>query len=205
MQKATNAFRAADSSNPGYADVAAQYSTLSGSVSYDPNSSGLSAAIYRTMADAWSDLYSDILALRGRVPDYSSSSVPKSTFAAAAGAATCPAPVAPPLSYRGPEPTVTQPTVIHETTYVDRSSGGNDLLTGMLVGEAISNNREDREFRREDYERPREEEERPSSGSDSLWSSSSSDDDSSSSSSGSDSSWGDSSSSDSGSGSDSGW
>jgi uncharacterized membrane protein YgcG len=229
MLKATTAFRNADSTLPGYVEVSSQYSELSGQVSYDPNTAGLSAAAYDEMAEAWNDLTRTIRALRP-TPTYSSDPAPESAPKAAAAAAgahkhhrhdsyydSAPQPVAAPAPYTPP------PTVVHETTVVDRS-GSNDLLTGVLIGNALSDRedrreareeREDRYAREDRYERPSysdPEPSRSSSGSDSSWGSSSGSSDDSSSSSGSDSSWSDSSSSsdsssfDSGSsGSDSSW
>jgi uncharacterized membrane protein YgcG len=230
MQKATTLYRNADSSLPGYADISSEYSDLSGQVSYDPSRAGLSASAYDTIAEAWNDLAASIRALAS-----TSSSIPPRAYSAAAGAGTrvgsiygdAPAPSSssyPTPGYVAPAP---QPTVIHETTYVDRGSGNDGLLTGMLIGDALSNDREDRREAREDREDRESRREEPSysspsyseparesSGSDSSWSGSSSssdDDSSSSSSSGSDSSYSSSSddssssSSDSGSGSDSSW
>lgn len=231
MQKATTLYRNADSTLPGYSEIASEYSDLSGQLSYDPNTAGRTASEYDTIAQEWNNLASSIRALRApKSTTTNEQAAPTRSYdeespapRAAAAAAGAPSPSFtssssyPAREYAPPAP---QPTVIHETTYVDRSSGGNDLLTGMLIGDALNNDREDRREAREDREdrydrneRPSYSDPAPSSGSDSSWSapSSSSDDDSSSSSSssGSDSSWSsDSSSSDSSSsdsGSDSSW
>jgi uncharacterized membrane protein YgcG len=219
MMKATTLYRGADSSLPGYGEISSEYSDLSGQVSYDPNTAGLSASAYDTIAAAWNDLAASIRGLRPEEATPTERASAPRAYSAAAGATRvgsiygdAPAPSTssyPTPGYVAPAP---QPTVIRETTYVDRGSSSDGLLTGMLIGDALSNDREDRrEAREEREERSRREEpsySSSSSGSDSGWggSSSSSSDDSSSSS-GSDSSWSDSSSSsDSGSsGSDSSW
>ena len=196
-QKATNLYRNCDATNPGYADVSAQYTTLSNSVSYDPNTSGLSATAYRTMATAWNDLANDIRGLRtlsAKVDETTQAGVTE-TFKASAAAAGASVSGGHHHHYETPA----QPTVVHETTVIHDNSGG-DMLTGVLVGEALANNNDrDRGYRDDpspSYSDP--EPSREESGSDSSWASSS--DDSSSSlssddSSGSDSSWGDSSTS----------
>ncbi len=206
-----------DSSQPGYTEVSSQYLDLSQSVSYDPNTMGLSAAIYTQMANVWDSLSNDIKALRNSNNTYSDPSAyddptppsyPRRAYAATASTPSHASRVSrhtEHVAQPAPRPVATR-TVIHHETVIDRSSSNNDLVTGVILGEALSN-RNDRNDR---YDRPsysEPERDRESSGSDSSWGTSSSD----SSSSGSDSSWGDSSSSsdfsssDSGSGSDSSW
>jgi len=210
---ATDSFMAMPKDNSAYATYASKYANLSGSMNSDPTTNGLSAETYQGMAADWRAFEDGILRAIGvkrsdPTPPVSSS-VPPNTNSPFVGQGR---------KHRHDYRPVQQTTPI--TSYPSTSStvvvqnSGNDLVTGMVLGEALAEDRRPRYTDPEPYYRPGSSgtgnypSDSGSSGSDSSWGSSSSSSDDSSSSSGSDSSWGssDSGSSDSGSsGSDSSW
>jgi uncharacterized membrane protein YgcG len=164
VMTATTLFRIADQTNPKYAEIAAEYSDLSGQISYDPNTDGLSPERYQVIAKAWNDLVERIRSLTG--PRFGSAYTTADTAPAPRnGSSENGGSVHQQRSHRRdqrsePVPSTPQPTVIHDTTVIDRGSGGGDLLTGLFIGEALSNNRDDRDDR---SERPSYRDSEPSS------------------------------------------
>jgi len=199
---ATEAYRAVPKDNPSYTGLSARYADMSNSIKSDPTTDGLSANTYAGIAVDWKELERAI----NRAIEPKLGPIPVSTTGTrsryGAEAARIRGDYGPPRR-TAPPPTPTPVTPTPATTVVVQQGGsGNDLTTGILLGEELSDNR--RSYREPDYprEEPREAPSRDdssSSGSDSSWSSSSDD----SSSSDSDSSFG---GSDSGSsGGDSSW
>lgn len=70
---------------------------------------------------------------------FSSSSPSRSFFGRSGSPATITRPSAP--APQAVAPSVSRTTVIHHTNYVDHGSHTNGLVTGMLIGHAMSNNR----------------------------------------------------------------
>ena len=171
LQITTRLFRALSTDNADYLELSGEYQSLTNSVSYDPNTDGLSEAQYATIGRAWINLANDIRnATRAARPVVSrddsefTQGAPRA-YAAAAGASPASsyapvaheapaAPYAPATAATTPHPQPYQPqtTVIHHhtTTYVDNSSSSDGLLTGMIIGEAIASNNE-REYERERF------------------------------------------------------
>lgn len=183
---------------------------LTNSEKANPDTDGFSAQQYLAIRDLWDDFSKEIKPGRETAartsprhssrwsPDFSSNRVPPTQKDSRVGtryASTASAPSGNDYPARGgytdtsSDPRNYVPTP--QTVIIDHSSSSSDLLTGVLVGEALS--------------RPEREEPRHYREPDPTPSSDSSSSDSSSFSSGSDSSWGDSSSSDFSSGSDSSW
>ena len=170
LQTATRLFRSLPADNVSYLELSGDYQTLTNSVSYDPNTNGLSASQYVAIAKAWNTLASDIRSATRpasrqaayQAPAETEQPQPRRAYAASASAAptasyasTVPtAPYAPSTASATPYQPQPTTTVIHEhhTTYVERDNSG-DMLTGMLVGEAIANSN-NREYERERYREP---------------------------------------------------
>ena len=165
---ASDAFARFPTTHERYADIAAIYQRLSDTELYDPSTPGISASDYRVATNAWNDLRKQIRdALYGKTVQTSSGPVRSEPVAG--------------VSQEQPK------TVHHHHTTIVRDDG-NGFTAGLVMGEMLERDREPESERR----RYRESDPEPaSSGSDSSWSSPSSD-----SGGGSDSSW---SSSDSGS------
>jgi uncharacterized membrane protein YgcG len=210
---ATDTFMALDKSGPLFSQFSPKYTSLSDSVKYDPTTSGLSLEEYNNIADDWRDFEGDIvkaLHQSGAPTPSPSTSHEKHRYAPR----SVPNPPNPNAGSTVPPAPAPQTVIVN-----NGNSSGDGFVSGMVMGEILSDDRhrndEERYTRREPEPDP--EPVRATSGSDSSWGSSSSssrDDDSSSS--GSSSSWDssssdssssfDSSSSDSGSsGSDSSW
>jgi len=163
LQATTRLFRSLPADNPLYLELSGEYQTLTNSVSYDPNTTGLSAGQYTVMArDSLSnEIRSAIHVETPRDPE------PPRAYAAAASAAPFApqAPVAPSApsyspnqshpDYYSSHPQTVVREVHHTTTYVDntRYDNGNDMLTGVLLGEAIASNNE--RYREPEYQAPR--------------------------------------------------
>jgi uncharacterized membrane protein YgcG len=166
LQTATRLFRSLPAENPEYSELSGDYMTLTNSVTYDPNTNGLSASQYATIAQAWNTLANDIRSATRPASRQSAYQAPAETeqpraYAATASAAphanpAAAAPYAPataPATPYAPSYQPPQTTVIHEhhTTYVERDNSG-DLLTGMLIGESLANS--NREYDRPSYRQP---------------------------------------------------
>lgn len=186
----SRATRLYNSYSPVSAEFSARFLDLSNSVSNDPTSEGLTALKYQSIRDVWNDFSTDILNSQSAFTDKPNDTpdpprvrrhtdYPTATRTSRGGYVT-PPPVAAPVS-----------TTVDRTVVVHNDNSG-DLLTGVLLGEALSSpTRRDYDYDRPSYSPPssgggggEQEDTEPSSGSDSSWSTSSDD-----SSSGSDSSF----------------
>jgi uncharacterized membrane protein YgcG len=153
-------------------DISSRYLELSNSVSNDPDTDGLTALAYNGIRLAWQDFYDSLTPVASRFAAANQPAPPRSPrqskthdnrpfnpFTAVSQAK------ASRRDQVGTPNTAPAPVV---TTTVN--TGGNDMLTGLIVGEELGRSRDYEAPAR--YRAPDPEPDRSSSGSDSSWGSS---------------------------------
>jgi uncharacterized membrane protein YgcG len=134
--RATHSYQSISPDSPRYSRLSERFLELSNSIKYDPDTDGQTLDDYASMQASWQALYDDcnpfLVGSRASTPGHSKWRKVKSQVPTSAPYATAPsAPSSAGNTYQAAPSTV----VVHDNS-------GSDLLTGMLVGEALSQPRE---------------------------------------------------------------